>query len=123
DVEGAHCLDLFAGSGALGLEALSRGARQVDFVDASPSACQDIRNHLHTLGSDRGRVWHSQAEAWLKAAPRQATSASTPYDLVFLDPPFHQDLLQICFHLLETRHHLAGNCKIYLEAEGSFDRR
>ena len=65
DVEGARCLDLFAGSGALGLEALSRGAQQVDFVDASATVCKDIRAHLHTLGSDKGRVWHSSAEAWL----------------------------------------------------------
>lgn len=117
DVEGARCLDLFAGSGALGLEALSRGARQVDFVDASATVCRDIRQHLQTLESDRGRVWHSSAEAWLKAHSSQG-----PYDLIFLDPPFHQDLLQVCFHWLEKGGYLAENCKIYLEAESSFDR-
>lgn len=117
DVEGARCLDLFAGSGALGLEALSRGARQVDFVDASPVVCKDIRQHLHTLDSDRGRVWQSSAESWLKGHADQG-----PYDLVFLDPPFHQDLLQVCFHWLEKNHYLADNCKLYLEAEAGFER-
>lgn len=117
DVEGARCLDLFAGSGALGLEALSRGALQVDFVDASPVVCRDIRQHLHTLGSDKGRVWHSAAEAWLKAHAELG-----PYDLVFLDPPFHHDLLQVCCHWLEKNGYLADNCKIYLEAENGFDR-
>lgn len=117
DVEGARCLDLFAGSGALGLEALSRGAREVDFVDASPVVCKDIRQHLHTLGSERGRVWQSSAAAWLKSHASQG-----PYDLVFLDPPFHQDLLQVCFHWLEKNGYLAPNCKIYLEAEASFER-
>ena len=117
DVEGARCLDLFAGSGALGLEALSRGAAQVDFVDASATVCNNIRQHLHTLDSDRGRVWQNQAADWLR------TNASLgPYDLVFLDPPFHQDLLQICFHWLEKNRYLAAGCKIYLEAEDSFSR-
>lgn len=117
EVEGARCLDLFAGSGALGLEALSRGARQVDFVDASATVCQDIRQHLNTLGSDRGRVWQSTAESWLKTHAGQG-----PYDLIFLDPPFHQDLLQVCFHWLEKNGYLAEGCKIYLEAESSFER-
>lgn len=117
DVEGARCLDLFAGSGALGLEALSRGARQVDFVDASPTVCKDIRQHLQILGSDRGRVWHSNAEAWLKTHANLG-----PYDLIFLDPPFHQNLLQICFHWLGKGNYLAEGCKIYLEAESSFIR-
>lgn len=117
DVEGARCLDLFAGSGALGLEALSRGAQQVDFVDASATVCKDIRAHLHTLGSDKGRVWHSSAEAWLKTH-----TSLGPYTLIFLDPPFHQDLLQVCCHWLEKNGYLADNCKIYLEAEDSFER-
>lgn len=117
DVEGARCLDLFAGSGALGLEALSRGALQVDFVDASATVCKDIRGHLQTLGSDRGRVWHSTAQLWLKTHTRLG-----PYTLIFLDPPFHQDLLQVCCHWLEKNGYLAENCKIYLEAEGTFAR-
>ena len=115
DVEGARCLDLFAGSGALGIEALSRGAAQVDFVDASAQACRDIRLHLQTLNSERGRVWHNPAESWLKAHTDLG-----PYDLIFLDPPFHQDLLQPCIYLLQNNGYLAPDCKIYLEAEAAF---
>jgi len=123
DVEGARCLDLFAGSGALGLEALSRGAAQVDFVDANTKVCTDLRANLNKLGSDKGRVWHSNAEAWLRAHRGDLAAGSTgPYDLVFLDPPFHQDLLQDCIHLLETSGWLAPQAKVYLEAEKGFDR-
>src|SRR5690606_12388368 len=88
-----------------------------DFVDASSTVCKDIRQHLQALESDRGRVWHGSGEAWLKTQASQG-----PYDLIFLDPPFHQDLLQVCFHWLEKGGYLAENCKIYLEADSSFDR-
>lgn len=122
DVEGARCLDLFAGSGALGLEALSRGAKEVDFVDANATVCRELRTNLHKLGSEKGRVWQGNAEAWLRSRSLHSASGFAPYDLVFLDPPFHQDLLQGCIHLLETGGWLADDCKIYLEAEGGFDR-
>jgi len=117
EVEGARCLDLFAGSGALGLEALSRGAAQVDFVDASAQACSTIRQHLQTLHCQQARVHHRPAEAWLK---QQAELTSTPYDLIFLDPPFHKDLLQPCLYLLEYRGFIKPESKIYLEAEADF---
>ncbi|MEE2730327.1 MAG: 16S rRNA (guanine(966)-N(2))-methyltransferase RsmD [Pseudomonadota bacterium] len=117
DVEGARCLDLFAGSGALGLEALSRGARHVDFVDASPQAAQSIRQHLKTLGCQQAAVHHRPAEAWLK---QQAQAQPEPYDLIFLDPPFHRDLLQPCLYLLEYRGFIQPTTKIYLEAEAEF---
>lgn len=121
DVEGARCLDLFAGSGALGLEALSRGAREVDFVDASASVCRDLRTNLEKLDSPQGRVWHSSAETFLRGGPAGRPVAA-PYDLVFLDPPFHQDLLQGCLHKLETGGWLAPHSLIYLEAEAGLDR-
>ena len=116
-VEGARCLDLFAGSGALGLEALSRGAAWVDFVDASPRAAQTIRQHLQTLGCGQARVHQRPAEAWLK---QQAEAGAEPYDLVFLDPPYHQDLLQPCLYLLEYRGFLHSETRLYLEAERAF---
>ena len=117
DVEGARCLDLFAGSGALGLEALSRGARHVDFVDASPQAAQSIRQHLQTLACTQAQVHQQPAEAWLK---QQATAAVEPYDLIFLDPPFHQDLLQPCLYRLEYQGFIKPATKLYLEAESDF---
>ena len=117
EVEGARCLDLFAGSGALGLEALSRGARFVDFVDASAQATQAIREHLKTLSCQDARVHHRPAEAWLK---QQAENTVEPYDLIFLDPPFHQDLLQPCLYVLEYKGFIKLETQIYLEAEGEF---
>lgn len=121
DVEGARCLDLFAGSGALGLEALSRGARHVDFVDASPQAAQNIREHLKTLGCQQAGVHHRAAEAWLKQQAQAATDlAVEAYDLIFLDPPFHKDLLQPCLYLLEYQGFIKPETKLYLEAEADF---
>ena len=85
-VEGARCLDLFAGSGALGLEALSRGAAQVAFVDRERQAVEALRAHLVSLHAEGGEVFLSDALAWLGSAPK-------PFDLVFLDPPFDSELL------------------------------
>ena len=114
DVEGAHCLDLFAGSGALGLEALSRGAAHVDFIDNNALAVAAIRQHLKSLQCSAAQVHQAAAEAWLKQQPSQ------PYDLIFLDPPFHQDFLQPCFYALEYGGWLKSGSLIYLEAEAEF---
>ena len=120
-VEGSRCLDLFAGSGALGLEALSRGATQVDFVDSHPASCSNIRHHLHTLGSKNGRVHQAQAAAWLKSQTGNPGS-DHGYDLIFLDPPFNQDLLQNTCYLLEYNEFIQPHTLIYLEAEPQFNR-
>lgn len=94
-VEGARCLDLFAGSGALGLEALSRGAAEVVFVDQDRQAAQAIREHFALLKAAGGDVQQAEALAWLAHGPR-------PFDLVFLDPPFDADLLPaVCARLGE----------------------
>jgi len=82
-VEGARVLDLFAGSGALGLEALSRGAAAAVLVDRSPRAIAAIRANLETLGVDADvRLMEARAALRTAAARREA------YDLVFLDPPY-----------------------------------
>lgn len=85
-IEGASCIDLFAGSGALGLEALSRGAASVIFVDKERAAVAAIRGHLDLLKAAGGTVLQTDAFAWLVGTP-------TPVDLVFLDPPFDADLV------------------------------
>ena len=81
DVAGSRCLDLYAGSGALGLEALSRGAREVVFVDRDPRVVRHIVAALDAFGSTAGRVSRSDAAAFLRAP-------GEPFDIVFLDPPF-----------------------------------
>ena len=83
DVEGARVLDLYAGSGALGIEALSRGAATAVFVDRSEPAVAAIKANLEALGIEAA-VRRMEARAALRPAP----AGADPYDLVFLDPPY-----------------------------------
>src|SRR5215210_8563424 len=82
-VEGARVLDLFAGSGALGLEALSRGAAEATFVDSSAAAVRAVRANLEALGGE-AEVRREDALRFLHASPGKARH----YDLVLLDPPY-----------------------------------
>ncbi|HUR84288.1 MAG TPA: 16S rRNA (guanine(966)-N(2))-methyltransferase RsmD [Solirubrobacteraceae bacterium] len=84
-VQGARVLDLYAGSGALGIEALSRGAAAAVFVDHSPKAIAAVTANLEALGIE-ARVRRMEARAALRAPPDLAD----PYDLVFLDPPYRR---------------------------------
>ncbi|MCP8462899.1 16S rRNA (guanine(966)-N(2))-methyltransferase RsmD [Pseudomonas sp. ZM23] len=110
-VPGARVLDPFAGSGALFLEALSRGASSGLALDTNGEAANALRNHLATLKCDAGQVLLTDALRHLEHQP------ATPFDLVFLDPPFHQDLLQNTCRLLEERGWLAKDAWIYTESE------
>ena len=85
EFEGARVLDLFAGSGALGLEALSRGAATATFVDSAPAAVAAVRANLEALGGD-AEVRRGDALRFLRAAPGETRH----YDLVLLDPPYRQ---------------------------------
>ncbi|MCQ3830087.1 16S rRNA (guanine(966)-N(2))-methyltransferase RsmD [Microbulbifer elongatus] len=82
---GARCLDLFAGSGALGLEALSRGAAQVDFVELNRGAAQILRQQLGVLEAEGAQVHNCPAEVFL-------SQPAAPFDVIFVDPPFANDL-------------------------------
>jgi 16S rRNA (guanine966-N2)-methyltransferase len=77
-------LDLYAGSGALGIEALSRGAREATFVDSDAAAARAVRENLERTGSDRGRVFRADALSFLRGAARHRES----WDLVLCDPPY-----------------------------------
>lgn len=110
-VEAARVLDPFAGSGALFLEALSRGAGSALALDLNPAAVTSLRGHLATLRCDNGQVLQSDALAYLQSQP------ATPFDLVFLDPPFSQDLLLPACTLLEERGWLADDSWVYTESE------
>jgi len=105
---GARCLDLFAGSGALGLEALSRGAAHVSFVELDPAAARELRARLTQWQAADARVERADALRYLQGAAR-------PFDLVFLDPPFASQLLPRAAALLEERHWLAPGARIYVE--------
>ena len=109
-VPGARCLDLFAGSGALGIEALSRGAAAVVFVERQPAIVRRLRENLALLGSTAGQVEQAEALGWLRRDP-------SPFDIVFLDPPFGCNLLPRVCTALEEGHWLKSNALIYLETE------
>lgn len=113
DVAGTRCLDLFAGSGALGFEALSRGASRVVFVERDAAAAAAIRDTLDRLHCDRGRVEQQDAFQFLASAPPE------PFDIVFLDPPYDQRWLERSCALLERGDWLASSAWIYLEDAAS----
>lgn len=110
-IEGARCLDLFAGSGALTLEALSRGAAHALACDTSRDVVTTLRNHLQTLQCDRGEIRLQDAMSLLAGTP------DVPFDLVFLDPPFHQEMLIPACNALEEHGWLTPDALIYTESE------
>lgn len=108
-VGGTRCLDLCAGTGALGIEALSRGAAEVQFVERDARAAQALRDNLARLKAGAGRVAALDAAAFLQDAPQ-------PQDLVFLDPPFALELWPTLARQLETGGWLAAQAWIYVES-------
>jgi 16S rRNA (guanine966-N2)-methyltransferase len=108
-VEGAHVLDVFAGTGALGLEALSRGAAQVSFVELDASAARALEATLAEWGAQSAQVQRSDARLYLAREPQA-------FDLVFLDPPFDSQLLPEAAALLEQRGWLAPGALVYVES-------
>lgn len=111
----SHCLDLFAGSGALGLEALSRGAKHVDFIDSSSLVVKQLQQNLQLLKPDSAQVWLDHADNWLKAT---ASSKPQPrYDIIFLDPPFHQSLVASFLNMISEHDLLNENAWVYVEME------
>ncbi len=108
---GAHCLDLFAGSGALGVEALSRGAVEVCFVERHPRAVRALEDNLQRLGAQGARVERADALAWLREASPRA------WDVVLLDPPFGRGCLAPVCAALQSGGWLAPGAHVYLESE------
>jgi 16S rRNA (guanine966-N2)-methyltransferase len=104
----ARCLDLFAGSGALGLEALSRGAQHVTFVEHDAAAARELQARLAEWHAADARVERADALHYLAGTGR-------PFDIVFLDPPFASGLLARAAALLEQRHWLHEAALIYVE--------
>jgi 16S rRNA (guanine966-N2)-methyltransferase len=106
--QGARCLDLFAGSGALGLEALSRGAAHATFVERDGAAARELGARLSEWGAADARVEHTDALAFL-------AGKASAFDLVFLDPPFDSDLLPRSAVLLENGGWLKAGGLVYVE--------
>lgn len=106
---GARCADLFAGSGALGFEAASRGARPVTLVERSRSLVESLRETAGSLAADQVEVFEGDALGWL------AQQAPASLDLVFVDPPFDTDLADRALEALAGSSVLADGALVYLE--------
>jgi 16S rRNA (guanine966-N2)-methyltransferase len=108
-IHGARCLDLFAGTGALGLEALSRGARSAVFVERSPVAARQLQKNIDLLNAENARVLQMKSSDFLRG------HSAERFDIVLLDPPFAEDLLSETCRLLEEGAMLADGAVVYLE--------
>jgi 16S rRNA (guanine966-N2)-methyltransferase len=110
---GSSCLDMFAGSGSLGLEAASRGAGKVLLLDRSPMVIDQLRQHVSLLGLNQVSVEQADAISWLQRPSHQ-------FDIVFVDPPFAEDglLLQAC-RGLEAGGWLRPGALVYIESDAA----
>ncbi len=108
-IAGARCLDLFAGTGVLGLEALSRGAATAVFVEKSKTAIDSLRRNVASLDAGGAVIYPGAAAAYLDAA------GDGCFDIVFLDPPFADDNLGELCRLIDESGLLASGANVYLE--------
>ena len=109
-VEGARCLDLFAGTGVLGIEAASRGAKDVVMVENDRSVATTLERVVRDLGADNVEVVCADALAWVP-------SAGVRFDIVFLDPPYSGPEPEAVLGRLDRLDALAGDCLAYLETD------
>lgn len=108
---GARCLDLFAGSGVLGFEALSRGAASAVFVEKDLSTLQTLKNCAKELEADTASFYLQDALTWLEQPLKEK------FDIVFLDPPFRSGLLEKAILLLQKNNWLESDALFYVEME------
>ncbi len=109
DIHAARCLDLCAGTGALGIEALSRGARRAVFIEKSAIAAKTLQSNLEALDANNATVLKMDATKYL------AESEPEQFDIVFLDPPFAAELHGELCRLLTDRDWLARRARVYVE--------
>lgn len=112
ELHGWHCLDLFAGTGALGFEAASRGADSVTMVEKNPAVFKSLRENADLLQAAQVHIVNDDALRFLSANRQQ-------FDVVFLDPPFHQDWLPKLLEAVAA--HLVPHGWVYVEAEKPLD--
>lgn len=110
-ISGARCLDLFAGSGALGFEAASRGAGQVVLLDSSPQVISQLKKNVQLLQLTQVEVFQVNALQWLE------NNSCGCFDIVFLDPPFATNLAQAACNLLVQNRWLNNEALVYLECD------
>ncbi len=110
EIPHAKCLDLFAGSGGLGFESASRQAEKVTMLEMNPQAFNQLKNNISALNASNIEAFNTDTLAYLK-------QPGLAYDVVFIDPPFRQGLLQETVQLLEQNGWLAEHAMIYIESE------
>ncbi len=113
-IAGAYCLDLFSGSGALGFEALSRGAAHAVMIDDSAVVVQLLQAEAAILKAENADIYRAKAPSQLKPIQK-------PFNIVFLDPPYGENLLLPCCFYLEEQNLLAPDAYIYLEARDNLE--
>jgi 16S rRNA (guanine966-N2)-methyltransferase len=113
-IAGSRCLDLFCGSGALGFEALSRGAAQLTSIDRSAAVIEQARHNLERLGGAAEFIV-ADSLSWLQ----QHACNPARYDVVFADPPFHAGLAARCIAALSASSLLAAPAHVYVECAAS----
>lgn len=111
-INGARCLDLFAGTGALGLEALSRGAASAVFVEKSRRAADTLERNIEVVGAAAAATVRR-----MDAFDYLAQAGDGPFDVVFLDPPFAADMLEDLCRLLDQGPLLAAGAHVYIEED------
>lgn len=116
----SRCLDLFAGSGVLGFETLSRGARELVFIEQNKKTSNSLRDNINRLQAENVTVYNQDALAWLQSAQSEQ-HCNERFDLVFLDPPFHAGLLTESCMLLNNSRCLAEDAIIYVEYNAGAD--
>lgn len=115
EVPGATCLDLFAGSGALSFEAISRGAKQAVLLELNSANAKQLKQNTQTLKLTNMTVEQTDSLAWL------SQQACQTYDVVFIDPPFHKGLMQETVDLLFKNGYLHDHSWLYIEQENSLE--
>jgi 16S rRNA (guanine966-N2)-methyltransferase len=115
-LDGLACLDLYAGSGALGFEAASRGARRVVMVEKDRVVLAELERNRAALGADQVEIVGGNALDYLaRDHERLGVRPAERFDVVFLDPPFRQNVLPALLEKLQVR--LAPHARVYVESE------
>ena len=114
-IQSSVCLDCFSGSGSLGFEAASRGAQNVTLLEKDKQVANQLKKNKQLVACDNVEIYSTDTFQWLdKPAQKQ-------FDVVFIDPPFHQSLIEKTVQLLENNHWLTSSAYIYIESETNHD--
>jgi 16S rRNA (guanine966-N2)-methyltransferase len=114
EIKGSVCLDAFAGSGAIGIEALSRGASHVTFLEPHPKAFETLKMSLMSLQTNEYDLYKKDCIDFLN-------STTQKFDIIFIDPPFRKDFWQACLDIIYDKELLNSDGLVYLESPQPLD--